>query len=83
MKKLLAFLLPLALTLSLTACAPRDEREDENAHDKHGRHGEAQGQRTPVKPATAQQAAVRRYALRAIVAISGIRRTDGEPAWCR
>ena len=30
MKKLLAFLLPLALTLSLTACAPRDEREDEN-----------------------------------------------------
>ena len=29
MKKLLAFLLPLALTLSLTACAPRDEREDE------------------------------------------------------
>ena len=31
MKKLLAFLLPLALTLSLTACAPRDEREDENA----------------------------------------------------
>lgn len=31
MKKLLAFLLPLALTLSLTACAPRDEQEDENA----------------------------------------------------
>ena len=31
MKKLLAFLLPLALTLSLTACGPRDEREDENA----------------------------------------------------
>lgn len=30
MKKLLAFLLPLALTLSLTACGPRDEREDEN-----------------------------------------------------
>lgn len=24
-------MLPLALTLSLTACAPRDEREDENA----------------------------------------------------
>ena len=31
MKKLLAFLLPLALTLSLTACGPRDERKDENA----------------------------------------------------
>ena len=30
MKKLLAFLLPLALTLSLTACGPRDEREDGN-----------------------------------------------------
>ena len=31
MKKLLAFLLPLALTLSLTACAPRDEQEDGKA----------------------------------------------------